>query len=152
MPDWKCLCGEIATGNVCDVCGHDPQHQSPARAPATVKRCAECNFVARIWPELTQGEDMIRRCASCHLAYLGRRASGDPTERCTEPGCDKTAADHIAEAKAIIPRVFTRLTGVARLPALELDRPAAAWSPQERMTRADQELARYREHLAQEAS
>ena len=132
-PFWTCACGamNVLDHAACEVCGADHRRLEPPRE-------ATSDSSLSMYREVPDRPE---------------RPPYDPTERCTKPGCNKTAADHIAEAKALIPRVFARLTGGARLPTSEMDRPAAAWGPTERMQRATQELARYREHLkAQEAS
>lgn len=82
--------------------------ESDASSPPK-KQCATCGEVFRLWIELTQGEDGQRRCSSCHIGWLKRRMSS-PDSRCTEPGCTRSVAEHIAEFRRHGEGIRARIT------------------------------------------
>lgn len=65
-----------------------------------VKACSTCGEQFEFWTSLTLSDDGRRRCATCHITYL-KRFTSKPTDRCTEPDCTLTVAEHIAEFRRL---------------------------------------------------
>lgn len=101
-----CRAANRAVDLLCEACGR-ARSQAPEPEPSTpgpLKACADCAQTVTLWTALTIGDDGLRRCAMCHYVYLGRRA-GARSDRCTEPGCTKTAGEHIDEFRVLMDKL-----------------------------------------------
>ena len=80
-------CGKRLSGaDSCHNCGWAPGTDTTGRTP-----CASCR-TGMAASQLSQGEDNLRRCASCHMEYLRQRAALD----------HESSAEHIAEFRRIV--------------------------------------------------
>ena len=92
----------------------------------------------------------------CSLCRTKTFVGGGDMDRCTEPGCAKTAAEHRTEFRSGLARWGERQGRMKQVlgrvvPPGDLDRPAAAWSDQDRTQRAMDALTAYREHLRRQS-
>ena len=102
---WGCPNCERDNVDARSTCVHCNEAR-PAPAASDRKGCERCganvplNTFHDDTPEIK--DRGARLCASCWIPALKRRCAGVTRDtRCPEPGCTKTVAEHIAEAKAI---------------------------------------------------
>lgn len=106
---WRCPCGSRnrEQDRFCEQCGAAPTARGAKRDTRgpDPDQCSRCDTTSKSTapfhsddPEALPEDRGQRLCPSCWIAALKRRAAGQTREsRCTEPGCDKTAAEHIAD-------------------------------------------------------
>jgi hypothetical protein len=137
-----CACGRrnAADQDFCVECAVRSTRAGPPDGPdkrcLNKKACEGCGGPFRLWVEVTQGEDGLWRCPTCHLDYLQRRMEADPIE----------GPMRFDIATFVLPLVRKKTPPLPR--ELELNRPA--WSPAERAQRAQAALAAYRQHLVEQ--
>ena len=74
---WMCQCPRELDDAI-PVCGSCAQERpGPTSHQLSTHRCAMCSLQARA-VELTDGEDGLARCGSCHVLYLRQRMERDP--------------------------------------------------------------------------
>ena len=145
-------CGHCRKDRVAERVAEPSTYPCPTCGAVSVWFCHGCGDRGVGVPTIA-ASDGRRLCSSCRMAMV--QPSRDDA-RCTEPGCGQTAAQHRGEFHAILAtwaakarqhrQMLTR-----RVPSGELDRPAAAWSDEERTQRAMDALTAYREHLRRQS-
>lgn len=101
--EWKCLaCGAInERGKTCEGCGVLRGRRGETVEAGEIRmRCLDCDQPTNT----AQGAIVVTGrflCLTCRMTRL-QRATSNPEDRCTEPDCSLTAAQHIAEGTRII--------------------------------------------------
>lgn len=102
MPDCP-ECNSFYRGGKCKCGWREPQAPDWVTEAGKPKiACEGCGEGFTFWTSLTPGDDGIKRCATCHIAYLKQRMVADPAPSAV-----------IAEAKATLRRLFERVEGEA---------------------------------------